>query len=103
MIVDVCWQENDNFVDDGIQIEPFNLDKEREEGYFVEYVRDNEIKVRHFYCFSFLIYDYFILILLLNCQRLLQDAWLDNVEFDPRYAALSSAATTNDEEEIDYT
>lgn len=66
MIVDVCWQENDNFVDDGIQIEPFNLDKEREEGYFdaagnfVEYVRDNEIKVRHFYCFSFLIYDYFI-------------------------------------------
>lgn len=41
------------------------------------------------------------MILLLNCQRLLQDAWLDNVEFDPRYAALSSAATTNDEEEIE--
>lgn len=46
------WQENENFVDDGIQIEPFNLDKEREEGYFdaagnfVEYIRENEIKVR---------------------------------------------------------
>lgn len=76
---EVTYEENDNFVDDGIQIEPFNLDKEREEGYFdaagnfVEYVRDNEIK----------------------------DAWLDNVEFDPRYAALSSAAKTSDEEEIE--
>ncbi|KAG5060538.1 hypothetical protein JHK87_001567 [Glycine soja] len=25
------WQDNDNFVDDGIQIEPFNIEKEREE------------------------------------------------------------------------
>ncbi|KAK7328155.1 hypothetical protein VNO77_22252 [Canavalia gladiata] len=70
------YEDNENFVDDGIQIEPFNLDKEREEGYFdaagnfVEYVRDNEIK----------------------------DAWLDNVEVDPKYAALSFVAT-NDEEE----
>ena len=38
-------------MDDGIQIEPFNLDKERDEGYFdagenfVEYVNENEIKV----------------------------------------------------------
>ena len=44
-------QDNENFVDDGIQIEPFNLDKEREEGYFdaggnfVEFVNDNEFKV----------------------------------------------------------
>ena len=49
---DIFWQDNDSFVDDGIQIEPFNLDKEREEGYFdadgnfVEYVNDNEIKVK---------------------------------------------------------
>lgn len=44
-------QDNENFVEDGIQIEPFNLNKEREEGYFdadgnfVEYVNENEIKV----------------------------------------------------------
>lgn len=44
-------QEDFNFVEDGIQIEPFNLNKEREEGYFdengnfVEYAKGNEIKV----------------------------------------------------------
>ena len=49
------WQGNESFVDDGIQIEPFNLDREREEGYFdndgnfVEYVNDNDFKVqKHF-------------------------------------------------------
>ncbi|KAE9591847.1 hypothetical protein Lalb_Chr20g0123041 [Lupinus albus] len=72
------YEENENFVADGIQLEPFNLSKEKEEGFFdpagnyVEFVRDNEIK----------------------------DAWLDSVEVDPRYAALSSVAT-NDEEEIE--
>ena len=58
---DIFWQDNDSFVDDGIQIEPFNLNKEREEGYFdadgnfVEYVNDNEIKVkrRDFTCVHF--------------------------------------------------
>ncbi|XP_020222455.1 CD2 antigen cytoplasmic tail-binding protein 2 [Cajanus cajan] len=70
------YEDNENFVDDGIQIEPFNLDKEREEGYFdaagnfVEYVRENEIK----------------------------DAWLDNIEVDPKYAALSSVATKEEDE-----
>ncbi|KAK2388625.1 hypothetical protein P8452_26585 [Trifolium repens] len=60
---EVKYKANKNFVEDGIHIEPFNLDKEREEGYFdasgnfVEYVRDNEIK----------------------------DAWLDSVEIDPTY------------------
>lgn len=45
------WQEDFNFVEDGIEIEPFNLNKEREEGYFdengnfVEYARGNEMKV----------------------------------------------------------
>ncbi|MED6195349.1 hypothetical protein PIB30_037090 [Stylosanthes scabra] len=74
---EVTYEDNENFVDDGIQIEPFNLNKEREEGYFdaagnfVEYVREKEIK----------------------------DAWLDNVEVDPKYAALSYEAT-NEEEEV---
>ncbi|RLN04380.1 hypothetical protein C2845_PM13G24840 [Panicum miliaceum] len=58
-------QDGVNFVDGGIRIEPFNLEREREEGYFdengnfVEYARGNEIK----------------------------DAWLDSVEVDPTYAA----------------
>ncbi|XP_052723747.1 uncharacterized protein LOC128193706 [Vigna angularis] len=73
---DILWQDSENFVDDGIQIEPFNLDKEREEGYFhaaanfVEYVRENEIK----------------------------DAWLDNIEFDPKYSALKSVPTNDVDE-----
>lgn len=58
------YEDGVNFVDDGIRIEPFNLEQEREEGYFdengnfVEYARGNEIK----------------------------DAWLDNVEVDTKYA-----------------
>ncbi|WVZ21283.1 hypothetical protein V8G54_008605 [Vigna mungo] len=36
---DILWQDSENFVDHGIQIEPFNL-----AGNFVEYVRENEIK-----------------------------------------------------------
>ncbi|GAU41561.1 hypothetical protein TSUD_271700 [Trifolium subterraneum] len=73
---EVKYEENESFVEDGIYIEPFNLDQEREEGYFdasghfVEYVKDIEIK----------------------------DAWLDNVEIDPRFARLSSAATKVEEE-----
>lgn len=52
MMEDFFEQGDENFVDDGIQIDPFNLDKEREEGYFdaegnfVEYVNENEIKVK---------------------------------------------------------
>ncbi|XP_039816693.1 CD2 antigen cytoplasmic tail-binding protein 2 homolog isoform X2 [Panicum virgatum] len=62
---EVHYNDGVNFVDDGIRIEPFNLEREREEGYFdkngnfVEYARGNEIK----------------------------DAWLDSVEVDPTYAA----------------
>ncbi|NP_001143950.1 uncharacterized protein LOC100276763 [Zea mays] len=62
---EVRYNDSVNFVDDGIRIEPFNLEREREEGYFdengnfVEYARGNEIK----------------------------DAWLDSVEVDPTYAA----------------
>lgn len=46
-------------VDDGIRLEPFNLEQEREEGYFdengnfVEYARGNDIKVLLFLCFKF--------------------------------------------------
>ena len=53
MMGNFFWQDNESFIDDGIQIEPFNLNKEREEGYFdadgnfVEYVNENEIKVKH--------------------------------------------------------
>ncbi|XP_065864642.1 uncharacterized protein [Euphorbia lathyris] len=76
---EVNYEENENFVDDGIQIEPFNLDQEREEGYFdaqgnfVEYVNEKQIK----------------------------DAWLDSIEVDPRYAGLSSAVSSKEENEND--
>ncbi|KAF5733325.1 putative CD2-binding protein-related [Tripterygium wilfordii] len=76
---EVDYDDNDNFVEDGIQIEPFNLNKEREEGYFdadgnfVEYVTDKEAK----------------------------DAWMDSVEVDPRYAALAHVENeANDESEV---
>ncbi|XP_057976543.1 uncharacterized protein LOC131163802 isoform X2 [Malania oleifera] len=75
---EVNYEDNDTFVDDGIQIEPFNLEKEREEGYFdaegnfVEYVNDSEIK----------------------------DAWLDSVDVDPRFAEKASTVTSN-EDDID--
>lgn len=53
MTGDLFWQGDENFDDDGIQIEPFNLNQEREEGYFdsegnfVEYVNEKEIKVHN--------------------------------------------------------
>ncbi|WOK96243.1 hypothetical protein Cni_G04950 [Canna indica] len=61
---EVQYEDNANFEDDGIQLEPFNLRQEREEGYFdangnfVEYAKQNEIK----------------------------DAWLDSVEVDTKLA-----------------
>ena len=45
------WQVNEPFIEDGIEMEPFNLEREREEGYFdeagnfVEYVLEKEEKV----------------------------------------------------------
>ncbi|KAK9096867.1 hypothetical protein Sjap_022364 [Stephania japonica] len=68
--------DDTNFVEDGIQIEPFNLDQEREEGYFdaegnfVEYVSEKEIK----------------------------DAWLDNLEIDPSLAKRNSDGVKTEEE-----
>ncbi|KAK3129934.1 hypothetical protein QOZ80_6BG0486770 [Eleusine coracana subsp. coracana] len=64
-VFEVRYDDGVNFVDDGIRIEPFNLEQEREEGYFdengnfVEYARGNELK----------------------------DAWLDSVEVDLKLAA----------------
>ncbi|KAF0893946.1 hypothetical protein E2562_033367 [Oryza meyeriana var. granulata] len=61
---EVRYEDGANLVDDGIRLEPFNLEQEREEGYFdengnfVEYTRGNDIK----------------------------DAWLDSVEVDTKYA-----------------
>ncbi|KAB2091400.1 hypothetical protein ES319_A03G188700v1 [Gossypium barbadense] len=77
-LAEVAYEDNENFIDDGIQIEPFNLDKEREEGYFdadgnfVEYVNNNGIK----------------------------DAWLDSVEADVQYTG-KAFATKNGEDNED--
>lgn len=77
--VEVRYQVNEAFVEDGIQMEPFNLEREREEGYFdeagnfVEYVPDKEEK----------------------------DAWLDSVEVDPKLAERISSVAKNDNEEQD--
>lgn len=74
---EVQYQENESFVDDGIQLEPFNLSREREEGYFdeagnfVEYVPEKEEK----------------------------DAWLDSLEVDPKLADRVSTVPNNDDEE----
>ena len=51
-------QDDANFIDDGIEIEPFNLEQEREEGYFdengnfVEFARGNDMKVWSILCLS---------------------------------------------------
>ncbi|KAI5602878.1 hypothetical protein BDE02_01G183100 [Populus trichocarpa] len=76
---EVAYEENENFVEDGIQIEPFNLEKEREEGYFdaegnfVEYINQNEIK----------------------------DAWLDSIQVDTRYAGKNSMVRINEHDDKD--
>ncbi|ONK74039.1 uncharacterized protein A4U43_C03F2160 [Asparagus officinalis] len=73
---EVYYDENTKFEDDGIEIEPFNLKQEREEGYFdasgnyVEYVGQNQIK----------------------------DAWLDNVVVDSTYAEKIPKTTIQNEE-----
>ncbi|KAH0455820.1 hypothetical protein IEQ34_015852 [Dendrobium chrysotoxum] len=61
---EVQYEDDSNFEADGVEIEPFNLQQEREEGYFddngnyVEYRREQEIK----------------------------DAWLDSISADLRIA-----------------
>ncbi|PHU17184.1 hypothetical protein BC332_12879 [Capsicum chinense] len=78
---EVEYEENETFIDDGIAIEPFNLNKEREEGFFdasgnyVEYLNENEIK----------------------------DAWLDSVDTEKRYSGKSAMKISNDDEIEDIT
>ncbi|GAV65372.1 hypothetical protein CFOL_v3_08887 [Cephalotus follicularis] len=73
-VSEVTYQDNEDFIEEGVQIEPFNLNKEREEGYFdadgnfVEYVSEKEIK----------------------------DAWLDSIESVPKYAGKVSIKTNNE-------
>ncbi|KAJ9689476.1 hypothetical protein PVL29_014925 [Vitis rotundifolia] len=81
MTGDLFWQGDENFVDDGIQIEPFNLNQEREEGYFdsegnfVEYVNEKEIK----------------------------DAWLDSVDLEPKFDKRDSMVTKVEDDTQDLT
>ncbi|KAJ8562853.1 hypothetical protein K7X08_031305 [Anisodus acutangulus] len=78
---EVEYEENETFIDDGIAIEPFNLNKEREEGYFdasgnyVEYVNENEIK----------------------------DAWLDSVDTEKRFSGKNAIKISNEDEIQDLT
>ncbi|KAK4373458.1 hypothetical protein RND71_008842 [Anisodus tanguticus] len=78
---EVGYEENETFIDDGIAIEPFNLNKEREEGYFdasgnyVEYLNENEIK----------------------------DAWLDSVDTEKRFSGKNAIKTSNEDEIQDLT
>ncbi|KAM3275081.1 hypothetical protein ACQJBY_043823 [Aegilops geniculata] len=70
------YKDDANFIDDGIEIEPFNLEQEREEGYFdengnfVEFARGNDMK----------------------------DAWLDNVEVDTKFAGKVQKKKNKEEE-----
>lgn len=74
---EVTYEEDINFEDDGVVFEPFNLNQEREEGYFddagnfVEYVRKNDIK----------------------------DAWLDSIDVEPKFTEKNHETSGNEEEE----
>ncbi|KAF9690160.1 hypothetical protein SADUNF_Sadunf01G0166900 [Salix dunnii] len=98
-------QENENFVEDGILIEPFNLEKEKEEGYFdaegnfVEYIIQNEIKVKRTRLHSFLRPQK-------HCFQSvwmdsLQDAWMDSIQVDPRYTGKNSMVRINEHDDKD--
>eukprot|EP00252_Welwitschia_mirabilis_P016650 TRINITY_DN3683_c0_g1_i2.p1 TRINITY_DN3683_c0_g1~~TRINITY_DN3683_c0_g1_i2.p1 ORF type:complete len:351 (+),score=96.79 TRINITY_DN3683_c0_g1_i2:244-1296(+) len=72
-----AYENEELLEDDGIKLEPFNLNKEREEGYFdsagnyVEYKNDNEIK----------------------------DAWLESVQVDARFAEEHPMKVEQEEDE----
>ncbi|XP_073141469.1 uncharacterized protein [Henckelia pumila] len=75
---EVQYKDDEAFVDEGVSIEPFNLDKEREDGYFdengnyVEYIDQNEIK----------------------------DAWLDSVDVYEKYTGKTSIPESNDARDL---
>lgn len=98
------WQDNEAFIDEGVTVEPFNLDKEREEGYFdengnyVEYVNQNEVKV----CIEIPYFDYFdYFVPALSSHKLLQDAWLDSVDLYEKHVRKSSVPISTDEKPSD--
>lgn len=62
-VSEVHYEENSNFEIDGIEIEPFNLKQEQEEGYFDE--NGNYVEYRH--------------------EQEIQDAWLDTVSTESRF------------------
>ncbi|CAH2073421.1 unnamed protein product [Thlaspi arvense] len=72
-----AYENDGNRTEDGIQIEAFSLEREKEEGYFepdgnfVEYVREKEVK----------------------------DAWLDSIETNPMYMGRSAANDTEKDED----
>ncbi|RAL44988.1 hypothetical protein DM860_003747 [Cuscuta australis] len=74
-LAEETYEENEIFIDDGIQIEPFNLEKEREEGYFdangnyVEYAYERDVK----------------------------DAWLDSIDVHPKAVGKRNATADEDE------
>ncbi|KAK9060294.1 hypothetical protein SSX86_020998 [Deinandra increscens subsp. villosa] len=74
------YEDNEHLEDDGIQLEPFNLEQERKEGYFdqtgnyVEYVT-NDIK----------------------------DAWLDSIDAHTNLAKIDSLVTNSVVEAVDLT
>lgn len=76
---EVQYEDDETFVEDGIQIEPFNLEQEREGGYFdpqgnyVEFLNENEIK----------------------------DAWLDSIDANKDYAANTIAVPKNEDDVAD--
>lgn len=78
---EVQYKDNETFIEEGVSIEPFNLDKEREDGYFdengnyVEYLNRNELK----------------------------DAWLDSVDVHEKYTGKSSISMSTDDKPHDLT
>ncbi|KMZ69979.1 CD2 antigen cytoplasmic tail-binding protein [Zostera marina] len=71
---EIKYKENADFEDDGIQIEPFNLDQEREEGYFDE--QGNFVEYTN---------------------KDVKDAWLDSVDVEPRFAEKNSKKPIKEE------
>jgi CD2 antigen cytoplasmic tail-binding protein 2 len=76
-----CLQGGEDRTEDGIEIEPFNLNQEREEGYFdaegnyVEYRNDDEHK----------------------------DAWFESTEVDKRFAGKLKEKEKAEEEDAELT
>lgn len=88
-------------------MEPFNLNKEREEGYFdasgnyVEYLNEKEIKVQVLrQTFSTLSPQFLHFFLILVS---VQDAWLDSVDTEQKYTEKSAIKISNEDEIQDLT